>query len=100
MGGIDISEKSRAVAFCLRGASQRDIDLYVMINANSDDIEFQLQEDTLGGWKRAIDTARASPDDIVAPSDEMEAVPDRYRVHGRSVAVLIQASEPQQKLGS
>lgn len=92
-GGVDISEKSRAMAFCLRGASQQDVDLYVMINANSDDIEFHLQEETPGGWKRVIDTARVSPHDIVEPNGEMEAISGRYQVRGRSIVVLIQAGD-------
>lgn len=93
-GGVDISEKSRAVAFCLHGASQGDVDLYVMINADPAEIEFRIQEDAPGGWRRAVDTGLDSPNDVVEPGREMEAVFAIYRVQGRSIVVLIQGWQP------
>jgi glycogen operon protein len=91
-GGVDISEGSRSLAFCLRGAAEQDIDLYVMINAGADDLDFAIQEDAPGGWRRAIDTALETPDDIVEAGFAMEEVRGRYRVRGRSVVVLAQGA--------
>ena len=37
---VDWTENSHQLAYCLRGASQGDHDLYVMINAGGDDLTF------------------------------------------------------------
>ena len=88
----DLSHDSRSLAYCLHGASHRDVDLYVMINAWQEPLTFEIQEGTAGDWCRAIDTARASPEDIRATGDEVVLDSMRQVVGPRSVVVLVRNS--------
>src|SRR5579864_9081439 len=60
-GATDLSNDSRSLAFCLHGASQSDDDLYVMINAYWETLDFELQEGTAQEWERIVDTSLPSP---------------------------------------
>jgi glycogen operon protein len=65
---------------------------HVMINAYWEPLEFELPPCAAGmhqGWRRAIDTALESPDDINQSPDEAPAVPDAtYLVQCRSMVLL------------
>jgi len=54
---VDLSHDSHSLAFCLHGASQADDDIYAMINAYWEELEFNVQEGTAQEWKRIVDTA-------------------------------------------
>jgi len=83
----DLSHDSHTLAFCLHGASQEDDDIYVMINAYWEKLQFQVQEGTAQEWMRIVDTALASPDDF---SDRGEPLPAlSYWAAPRSVVVLL-----------
>lgn len=92
----DLSHDSHTLAFSLRGPvvygddkSDEPQSLYVMINGYWEDLEFGIHEGYPGVWRRAIDTSRAAPDDILEAGCE-EVVPElRYRVRARSVVVLV-----------
>ena len=84
---VDQSPQSHALAFYLRGASQDDTDLYVMINAGPSDTIFHVQQGE--GWKRVVDTSLASPDDISEPDHETCIDGSDYLVKSRSVVVLM-----------
>jgi glycogen operon protein len=86
-GGPDLAPSSRQLAYCLRGASEGDTDLYVMVNAGADPVRFEIQAASRGPWRATIDTARASPDDIRAVDGPVLDTPF-HRVDGRSVVVL------------
>jgi glycogen operon protein len=86
---VDLSFDSHSVAFCLHGASQNDCDLYVMINAYHEPLDFEIQESPPGGWRRAIDTGLDSPLDIAEPGEEPAVSSLRYRVAPRSVVALL-----------
>jgi glycogen operon protein len=86
---VDLSVDSHSVAYCLHGSSQGDCDLYVMINAYHEPLDFEVQERPAGGWRRAIDTGLASPLDIAEPGEETPVASLRYRVTPRSVVVLL-----------
>ena len=86
---VDLSYHSHSLAFCLHGASQRDRDLYVMINASGQDQTFTVQERGAGQWHRVIDTSRESPDDFHEPGQEVPLNSGAYVVAPRSVVVLI-----------
>ena len=58
---VDMSPESRALAYCLDGASQQDVDFYVMINGHWEDAQFQIQEYRAGAWKLVVDTALQQP---------------------------------------
>ncbi len=78
-GPRGVAELARPqLAFALRGASQHDDDLYVMINGSAEPMPFVVQED--GGWRVAIDTAREDqPQEEARPS---------YIVDGNAIVVL------------
>jgi glycogen operon protein len=84
-GVVDFSQP--AVAWYLRGASQRDGDLYVMVNASSQPTTFVLQAADRK-WRVAVDTSHASPDDIELDHPPLLERPS-YMLAGRSVVVLV-----------
>jgi glycogen operon protein len=85
----DWTDGSHHLAYCLRGASQADRDLYVMINAGPADLTFTIQEGGAADWRRVVDTARPSPHDIVADDDAVVVASCEYLVRARSVAVFL-----------
>ncbi len=86
-GAADLSYESRSIAFCLHGASQEDDDLYVIINACWEPIEFAIQEGSAQEWKRIVDTGLPSPDDFSEQGVAIEH--PRYTAAPRSVVVLL-----------
>ncbi len=84
---VDLSYDSRSLAFCLHGASQGDDDIYAMINAFWEELEFQVQEGTANEWKRVVDTALPSPDDFSEHGVPLERA--KYVVAPRSIVVLL-----------
>ncbi len=76
-----------AIAWCLHGASQGDVDLYVMCNAGADAVPFVVQEDGRP-WTLAIETALPSPEDIALDGPTRVTKPS-YLVQGQSVVVLV-----------
>ena len=86
-GAADLSYESRSIAFCLHGASQEDDDLYVIINAYWEPIEFAIQEGFGHDWKRIVDTSLPSPDDFSEQGVGIEY--PRYKAAPRSVVVLL-----------
>jgi glycogen operon protein len=87
-GGVDMNPWSRTLAYCLHGASAGDQDLYVMINAYWEPLDFAIQEGAPGTWSRAVDTFQVSPDDISPPGSEPTVPGTSYRVGPRSIVVL------------
>jgi glycogen operon protein len=85
----DMAQDSHSLAYCLHGASQRDVDLYVMINEWQEALAFEIQEGQADEWYRVIDTGRPSPEDIRAAGDEAAVESLRYEVGPRSVVVLV-----------
>lgn len=85
-GAPDLSDESHSIAYHLSGASLGDQDLYVMINAWWEPLDFVIQAGGPQTWQRVVDTTLPSPQDIgdpVPPGD------GRYRLGPRSVAVFI-----------
>ncbi len=88
----DTSPESRSLAFCVLGASHGDVDVYAMINAFWEDLTFTLQEGDWQQWKRVIDTAEPSPEDICDAGREKPLSSQEYKVRARSVVVLVRGS--------
>ena len=86
---VDMSPGSHALAYCLHGAAYDDVDIYVMINAGPSDLNFGIHEQAVGRWRRAIDTALESPQDLLAPGQEVVVPSAYYKVQARSVVVLL-----------
>jgi glycogen operon protein len=85
----DLAHESHSLAFALHGGSQGDAEIYVMINAYWEDLDFEVQEGEPREWRRVIDTSRDSPHDFLEPGSESALPSLRYGLAARSVAVLI-----------
>jgi glycogen operon protein len=87
-GPVDLGHDSRRFGYSLRGGSVGDDDLCVMNNAHWEDCAFTVPEGAVSKWLRVVDTARPSPDDIVAPGAEPLLASAGYTVRARSIVVL------------
>jgi glycogen operon protein len=87
----DLSFNSHTLAFYLDGKRKKDSDLYVMINAYWEALNFEIQTGASGEWKRIIDTSLNSPDDIVDVASAGALPSLKYTVAGRSIVVLERA---------
>lgn len=90
--GVDLSYGSRSFAYYLNGASQADDDLYVIVNAYWEPLEFVVLEGPPSEWRRVVDTRPESPDDIRELGKEVPLSSMRYTVEPRSIVVLVRAS--------
>ncbi len=86
---VDLSPNSRSLAFCLRGASQADDDIYVMINGYWQELQFEIQEGAPRDWKRIVDTALETPDDF--SESGLPLLQSTYQVAPRSIVVLVRS---------
>jgi glycogen operon protein len=84
---VDLSPDSRSLAFCLHGASQADDDIYVMINAYWQALQFQIQEGAPQDWVRIVDTELPSPLDCTESG--VPLAQSAYEVAPRSIVVLV-----------
>jgi isoamylase len=87
-GPVSFDFESRALAYLLKGGAVGDDDLYVMINAHGEQKEFVVQEGEAAQWRRAIDTSRPSPEDILESGAEPVLNNLNYKVGARSLVVL------------
>jgi isoamylase len=87
-GPVDLGNESRCLAYFLNGESVHDDDLYVMINGQSADRTFSVQESAQFPWRRVVDTTKPSPEDIVEPGEEPILTTREYLLRARSVVVL------------
>jgi len=85
----DISSDSHTLAYYLRGASENDNDLYVMINAYWQPLDFVVQEGRPQEWKRVVDTFLDSPADFMDPATAPILGSLSYTAQPRSVVVFI-----------
>lgn len=85
----NLSWNSHSLAFSLRGDSQGDADIYVMINAWWQPLTFGIHEGVPGSWMRVLDTSLISPHDILEPGNEAPVDDPFYTVGPRSIAVLV-----------
>jgi len=92
LGQPDWTEDSHSLAGTIRsGPGHSPLWLHLMFNAYWEALDFELPavpETAVSGWRRWIDTARESPEDIM-DSPAAPLVPGRhYRVMPRSVVAL------------
>lgn len=88
----DLGVESHSIAFLLRGKSQGDKDIYVMVNGYWNALDFTIQGIGEFPWRRIVDTSLESPQDI---ADEVAATilsGSQYKVAGRSIVVLTRSS--------
>ncbi len=63
-------------------------DVYVVVNASWEPLDFELPPRAGRQWRQWIDTSRAAPDDIVPWQTAPSLSCKQYRVDSRSVVVL------------
>ncbi len=85
---VDFSPAGQTLAYCLRGASLNDDDIYVMVNGGASELRFQIQEGRARDWQLVADTSLPSPQDFVEPRDRKRLKSSAYLVGSRSVVVL------------
>jgi len=88
--GPEFGLHSHTLAFYLNGKNPThridDQEIYVMINAWWEPVEFHIQE--AGPWHRIINTGLESPADVLKHGEEMVSS-SGYLVPGRAVVVLV-----------
>jgi isoamylase len=93
LGSPDWSEDSHSIACTVRPRSGLvPLWLHLMSNAYWEPLDFQLPpapEIAVSGWRRWIDTARESPEDITDPASAPVVTGARYRLMPRSMAALL-----------
>jgi glycogen operon protein len=80
--------EARALAMTIAGIAADEPDLHAVFNMS--DVAFDAELPDIPGrrWHVALDTALASPHDIVPPGAQRPCTDRRYLVQPRSVAVL------------
>lgn len=78
----------RVLAFTIWGL-ERDNDIHVILNMEWQDLDFEIPVLTDRQWLKAIDTALASPSDIVETGQENEVPGETCHVTKHSVVVLV-----------
>ncbi len=91
-GQVDLGYYSHSLALCLHGGSQQDRDIYVMINAYWEDLNFRIQEGEVRSWLRVADTSLPSPFDLLEIGKENALASLNYEVKARSIVVLVKSS--------
>jgi isoamylase len=79
---------ARVLAYTL-GGFDGTADIHVMLNMFWEALEFEIPLVEGRSWYKVIDTAEPSPNDIVAPSQEVALSGNSYLVRDRSVVVFI-----------
>ena len=95
----DWGEQSHSLAFTLRSLGARFL-LHGIFNAYWEPLTFELPPppDSGNRWRRCIDTALESPDDIQPADRAPEVAAATYTVHPRSVVVLVLALSESRKV--
>ena len=88
---MDVDD-AHSLAFHLKGRSQGDQDMYVMINSYWESLTFVVQATASGTWARVIDTGSESPIDFLEPGAEAVLTSTAYSVGPRSIVVLLDIS--------
>jgi glycogen operon protein len=87
-GAPDYSPAGQTLAYCLHGASIKDDDIYVMINASPNEVRFRIQEEPFNEWLLVADTSLPSPKDFAEPAERRPVISSEYVVCPRSVVIL------------
>jgi glycogen operon protein len=79
---------ARCLAYTRAGFGSEP-DLHVVLNMYWDTLDFEVPIVPGRRWRRLVDTARPSPEDIVEDVGHSALEADRVRVEGRSVLILL-----------
>jgi glycogen operon protein len=79
---------AQILAYTLGATDDSEEDLHIILNMSENTVEMPLPQLSDRIWYRAIDTERASPEDIVAPLQQRQVRTPMYPAASRSVVVL------------
>ena len=79
---------ARMLAFTVAGIAESEPDVHAILNMSDETLQLELPELSGRGWHLAVDTARASPGDIVPPDRQRRLTTRTYSATPRSVVVL------------
>jgi glycogen operon protein len=79
---------ARLLAATLAGGPGNEADLHLILNMSDRAVDVQLPVIAGRTWRVALDTSRASPDDIVPPGRQQPHPGATYRAAARTIAVL------------
>jgi isoamylase len=82
------NEQSRVLGFTLAAVEAGEADLHVMMNMSDSPLTTALPAIAGRRWRRAVDTSRVSPDDIVSPQRQTPLTRKTVTIAPRSVAVF------------
>jgi glycogen operon protein len=85
---VDLSPTGQTLAYCLKGASLKDDDIYVMINGSPEPVSFVIQEGTARDWFLVADTGLEAPRDFTDCDKRQPLQTLQYLAAARSVIVL------------
>jgi glycogen operon protein len=74
---------------CTRAGFGSQPDLHAVLNMYWDALDFEVPIVPARRWRRLVDTAQPSPEDIVEAAHQEPIEGDRVRVEGRSVLILL-----------
>ena len=79
--------EARLLAYMLAGVSEGEAHLHIVLNMQDEPVRVSLPEVPGRSWFRAVDTALASPEDML-DENEQPRLASHYLAPARSVAVL------------
>lgn len=84
---------ARSLGFRLGARSDEEPVLLVLVNTDASPVKFSLPPPPRGPWRRAVDTALPSPEDIAPPGSQAPVGRAHYALEPRSVVALESAWE-------
>jgi glycogen operon protein len=93
----DFSPGGQTLAYCLRGASLNDNDIYVMANTSANEVCFEIHAGAASDWLLVADTNLLSPADFIEPAERKQLLSSSYLVAARSVVILCSCDRPHTK---
>ncbi len=79
---------ARVLAFTIAGIGDGEPDVHAILNMSADAIEVELPALRGRIWHLAVNTAQATPNEIVEPARQTPLPARNHRIAGRSVVVL------------
>ena len=79
---------AQLLSYTLRAVDKDEEHLHIIFNMSNGPVDVGLPKIDDRNWYRAVDTWRASPQDILAPPEQPFVNSDAYHVKPRSVVVL------------